>query len=107
MQRMINMSVGVSEAEDEHRHVFAYLADIAGELTQTHEYVSLTSNKLNEEIEIEEEVLYHDENTLSRVREAIKEALAPYGMGGEGDTSVTDIINELQNAGIFFRERRS
>lgn len=42
----------------------------------------------------------HDEQTLFKVRRAIKQALP-----GLSDVWCNDIINEMQNSGILFRER--
>lgn len=101
---MVNLYVGTSEP-DEDRHVFSLLSDIAGDLSQTHEYVSITSHDVMVNDEPDEEELTYDENTLIKVHEAIKEALAPYGLGGDSDNTVTDVISCLQNAGIYFREK--
>lgn len=50
--------------------------------------------------------LYHDDKTLQKVYDAIQKACS-----GDGavptQTFITDVINEMQNAGIVFREVRS
>ena len=44
------------------------------------------------------EETYHDEYTLAKVYWAL-------GRCGLGDVQITDAVNEMQNAGILFRER--
>lgn len=56
------------------------------------------------------EHLYHDENTLPKVRDAIKKGvrdfIADRLLGrAKHDGFIDNVINELQNAGILFRER--
>jgi len=102
---MVTINVGTNEP-DEDRHVFSLLSDIGGELAQTHEYVSVSSHALDTDDDTSaEDELTFDENTHLKLREAIKESLAPYGLGGESDDVVTDVISCIQNAGIFFREK--
>lgn len=108
MTRMISLSV-IPE-EDEWTATFVEMSQIATDLAKADllAHVSLTATKLDENVEPEEE-LYHDEGTMRLVREAIKN-----GLGERVDTNrpffvdsiITDIVSELQNAGILFRERR-
>lgn len=64
-------------------------------------YISLYSVEIGDDIElIEEEELFHDENTLVKVRMALKE------IGILTEDEIISAISSMQNHGILFRERR-
>ena len=68
------------------------------------EYVSVTSSKVGEEEEEDEEPAeYHGAETLDKVRTALFEAFGKYEPTRE---EIFDAINVLQSHGILFRERR-
>lgn len=100
------LSISVIPKGEEGRQRFMLIANGIMENSDLYEYVtttSLDSESLDAEVEDEEdmddEVLYYDEETLVKVRLAL-------GKAGCGANRITDCITELQNSGILFRERR-
>ncbi len=57
---------------------------------------------LNTRHEEQSEDLFHDEGTLMKVRHAFWEVLG----NTVRERQITDIISEMQNTGLLFRERR-
>lgn len=108
MDRLVSLSVGVEDPEDFAR-TFQDLSELARNLGVTHDYVSVSSSVVDENLHEEPagEDLYHDENTLVKVRVAAAQALfTHFGSSPSiNDEAVTDLINEITNAGILFRER--
>lgn len=100
--RIISLTVGTKEAEEWFR-TFQEISELAANLGASHHYVSVSSSVCAETFETEMEVgnddLYYDENTLMKVREALGKFL-------KDDHQIKDVINEMRNAGILFRERR-
>lgn len=98
VNRMISLTVGTQEAEEWIR-TFQEISELATNLGVAHHYVSVSSSVLDEQSEEPDENLVYDENTLQKVRTVLRQ----YGMT---DELVTDVINEMLNIGLLFRERR-
>lgn len=100
-QRSVGISALVSD-EDQFDTIYKEFTGIAKERALQVDHISVYSTTVGEEeIEVEEEgVEYHDENTLVKVREALREA------GVLNDDVAQQLINSMQNYGILFRERR-
>ena len=99
MERMISLSV-IPKPEDQ-EFVFNAMSHTASQLGHDCPNANLTfSTYAYEDDQFDEPVekLYHDENTLDKVRNA----LISSGMTGR---VADNAINEMQNAGILFRER--
>lgn len=95
----VNLSALVSDPE-QWNDIYKEFTGVAREWGERVEYISVSSSELGEEVEVvEEDELYHDENTLNKTREAIIEA-------GFSKPQAYLIIEALHNAGILFRERR-
>lgn len=62
--------------------------------------LDMTSGKvdMHDEDAIPDPITYHDENTLNKVRKVLGKYIC-------GHQAITGCISELQNAGIYFRER--
>lgn len=105
MTRMVSLSVG-TESADDWAETFQDLSELGKNLGVTHSYVSVSSTEIDDSEEPEGEDLYYDDATLDKVRRAIGSALVR-GTRRPDPVLVTNIIGELQNAGILFRERRS
>lgn len=108
MERLLSLSVGTDGSEDYVR-TFQDLSELAKNLGESHKYVNVSTCVVDEVTEDEDEELFHDENTLFKVRAAIEKGIrAPLAEGGPEvmDSLVTNVINEIQNAGILFRERK-
>lgn len=106
--RLISLTVGTKGAEEWFR-AFQDLSELANNLGNVHHYVSVSSSALgDEEPDPVSDDLYHDENTLRKVHETLVIVLSRSGAGTHmaGEDIATNIIGELQNAGILFRERR-
>lgn len=103
MDRLITLGVGTSGTE-EWMSTFQDISELARNLGEAHSYVNVTSTFVEEDDDedYEQERLYHDEDTLLKVVTQINRAV-PFLTTKE----VTDIVNEIQNAGILFRERRT
>lgn len=100
MDRMITLSVGTCGAE-QWMHSFQDLSELAVNLGESHDYVNVVSSVISDEREEDaEEYLRHDENTLLKVITAINA-----GVPDLSSEEVTNIVNQIQNAGILFRER--
>jgi hypothetical protein len=107
-ERILSLTIITKESDEEAYQAFGLLSDIAGELSMTHDSAWVSSTRCNpgEADEPQGDELFYDETTLLKVRAALVKAAAPFGHGGEGDLLIDGLINEMQNAGIFFRERR-
>lgn len=109
---MITLSIGIS-SEIEWQQTWGQLNDTAKRYGRMNQYVMLSSTMIeqgeDEETPAEDE-LYVDEDTLFKVRDAIRKcvqrAIGPRMTQRNKDELVNEIINELGNAGILFRERR-
>lgn len=105
MDRLISLTVGTKEAEEWFR-TFQEISELGANLGASHHYVSVSSTDLGSDKEPDEDDLeqtYHDDNTMRKVRVAVGRAVLVH-TDANADL-VTDIINEIQNAGILFRER--
>ncbi len=102
LTHLVSLAVGAKDAED-HARLFQDISELSRNLAEDHDYVSVTSTLVGEDDEedVEDEDLYHDHNTLVKVREALQR-----GVTGLTDDMAMDLIGEIQNAGILFRERR-
>lgn len=103
MDRLINLGVATEGSEDYFR-TFQDISELARNLGESHSYVSVSASVVGEEDDVEDvsseaERLHHDENTLRKVYDAIMK-------NGLSRKTAEDVVNNLQNAGILFRERR-
>lgn len=102
---LISLSVGTKDAEVWHQ-TYQELSELAANLGAVHDYVTVSSALVGGDDDVEtEDELYHDEETLTKVHAAIGKALLANTDEAHPDW-ITDIITEIQNAGILFRERR-
>lgn len=99
--RLISLTVNTDGAED-YFQTFQKLSEIAIDLDKAGDfrYINVSAVR-NDEIDDDEPELVYTEFTLKRVHDAIKNAV-PY----IDEQGATDIISEMQNAGILFREAR-
>ena len=106
-ERMTSLTVYTLEAE-EGLDVIKILNDIGAEMALNHQSVTVSTHKMGDRLDGDDDPdeLYHDENTLMKVREALGHVLVRRREGWTMDELVTDLIGEMQNAGILFRERR-
>lgn len=110
MDRLISLGVGTS-GDDDFNQTYQDFSELARSLGVSHDYVSMTAQTVGDDEESDDdasEELYHDENTLSKVRSAMMSVLiSHYGSSPIANNAViTDLINEMQTAGILFRERK-
>lgn len=106
----LTLTVHVATPE-QHERMHLWMSSNAHSISQSGvPYTSVSSVYLDglEPGVDEEEHTYYDDKTLDVVREAVGRAV----FGRIGHTAleremVSDIIREMQNAGILFRERRS
>lgn len=101
MDRIISLSIGTTDTEDYIR-TFQDVSELACNMGDSHNYVNVTAYVVGAPNDDDDEMDY-DEETLYKVRKALIEAVAPYG---HGDRYVDDLIHAMQNAGIYFREKR-
>lgn len=92
---MITLTVGVKDPND-WDYIYDSFGRTARELGPQYPYVSVSSSQTDDLENIEE--LYHDDMTLQKVYDALLPCVADSNRAKE-------VINELQNAGILFRER--
>lgn len=98
MERLVSLSVGTTGAED-FFSTYQDMSELAANLGANHEYVSVTATVVGDDTEDDEpEELYYDEFTLLKVMKALRE-------NGMSRDQVEIAINDMQNAGILFRER--
>jgi hypothetical protein len=98
---MISFGVG-TVGEEDYFSTFQDISELARNLGITHKYISVTASVVGEdESPYEHEELHHDEQTIYTVRRAIAKALQV----DVNDGPVLEVIQELYNAGILFRER--
>lgn len=104
-QHLVMLSVG-TDSPEEHERVFGDFSELHRDLARGYSYTNLTSQAVDEtgdeddEDGCDQEHLHHDDHTLDKVRQAFLE----HGVSPE---SVEDLINDLHNAGLLFRERIS
>lgn len=102
MDRVLSLGVGTTGEEDFYR-TFQDLSELARNLGASHDYVIVSATLVNvddsEVLADDGEDLYHDEETLNKVRKIIAKYVGYHDV-------VLSIINDLQNTGILFRERR-
>lgn len=103
VQRLVSLTVGMDETED-YFQTFQKISEIATDLDRAGDfsYINVSAQRVDEEVEPEQEQrsepVYYDEFTLMKVRRAI----IKYGIS---DNICTDLISNMQNEGILFRER--
>lgn len=104
MDRLITLSVGTNDDED-HVRVHQDLSELARNLTVGHDYVNVSSSLFNDLGDDEQdsdecagEHLRYTEDTIFKVRQALAQLFTDKQV-------ITNIITEIQNAGILFRER--
>lgn len=100
MDRMITLSVGTVGDEDYVR-TFQDFSELAKSLGEVHTFTHLSCSLVGEDdvnVDVNED-LYHDEGTLDKVKQAIQIA-KPDILVHEID----DIVNQIQNLGVLFRE---
>lgn len=109
--RIVSLSALASGAE-QYTRLFMDLSELARNLTDDFQHVSVTASRVDEDDSeplCDPDGLYHDEQTLVKVREAIKRGLGERVWTARDvltNAIVTEIITEMQNAGILFREKR-
>lgn len=108
LSHLISLSVGTSGADD-HAETFDGVTNFGKMLAANHGYVNISSQLVGvEEVEEEDletenvgctrEHLHHDEQTLVKFYTVLSEH-------GVSEVVIREIVNDLQNAGILFRER--
>jgi hypothetical protein len=105
--RIISLYVGTDDDEG-WRQIFQDFSELAHSIGERYHYVGVSSTFAgvdDSEPECDPQGLYYDENTIVKVREAIKEAVETR-VATAPESLITDIITEIQNAGILFRESR-
>lgn len=102
-----SLSVSVSVHQKDYAYVCGLFTRVFRDLGATHPSASMTSVALDIEDDGPEdsEDLYYDEETLFKARRAMSKVLFSR-THLSFDALVTDLINELLNAGIVLRERR-
>jgi hypothetical protein len=98
--RMTSLTVITKDDAELAKHTFEMLCEIGAELSLTHHYASVSTLDPDETGGDESEDLYHDENTLVKVRKAIRSVVF-------NEDRITDIVIAMQNEGILFREKKS
>jgi hypothetical protein len=103
--RNIGFNVATKTTEEWLR-TFRHVSALACDFGARDQYVSIWSSATDDEVDAGDvgEVTTYDDHTLRKVREAITKAASPYGIDSAAPI-IDDILNELQNAGILFRER--
>lgn len=108
VNRIISLSVGTSGAEDWFR-TFQQVSEIATALDKAKDftYISVSSTVADDddEPECDPQGLYHDDNTLMKVRSALVKVLDLHQVEPSGNL-VTNLIIQMQHEGILFREQR-
>jgi hypothetical protein len=108
IERIISLSVGTTAAEDWFK-TFQQISEIATALDKSEDFtyisVSSTVAGTDDGSEGDPDGLYYDDKTLDKVRRALWVVLANKSEGIPASV-ITDMITEMQNEGIFFRERR-
>lgn len=106
--RIISLTVGTVGAEDWFK-TFQQISEIATALDKADDfnYVSVSSSVVedNPQPEGDPEGLYHDDETLTKVRRALVRVLE-LRRNNVPDQLITDLITEMSSEGILFRERR-
>jgi hypothetical protein len=99
MDRLVSLSVG-TVGSDDYFQTFQNLSELASNLGENHEYVTVSASGIDVDNteEVEPELFYRDENTLHKVRKAILDI-------GYSSHSVEDIITHVQSNGVVFCER--
>lgn len=108
MDRLISLGVGTKGDED-FNQTYQDLSELCRSLAVSHDYTNLTAQSVGDDTEEDEsEELYFDETTMFKVRAALMNVLiSHYGSNPvANNTVVTDMMNEMQTAGILFRERK-
>jgi len=100
MDRLVSLTIGTVGAED-YYVTFGEISELARNLGDNHKYVNVSAQTYDEteesEPDPENENLHYDENTLAKARRVMTNYLVP--------EAAEALINDLQNAGILFRER--
>lgn len=110
MEHLISLSVG-TKGVDDHAQTHQDLSELARNLGVTHNYVSVSSSVFGEDDEEADDAgcglehLHYDEDTLGKVRDALAKILVENQNARSMAAIITDCVNEMQNAGILFRER--
>ncbi len=101
------LNVHVNTPED-FEFVWSFFSENAKKLGQKLPYVNTESWLIGaNEPGVDEEDLYHDEDTLNKTANAISKTLAAFRKSAlRHDQVAQNIIDEMLNAGILFRERR-
>lgn len=83
--------------------VFDRLTLQAKALGDEYPYVGVSSHLMGDDVELEsDDALIYDEDTMRKVHDAIFHVIG----GTRDNPTITDIINQMQDYGILFRERR-
>lgn len=105
VQRLVSLTVGTNDEAYDYFQIFNQISEIATDLDKANHfgYINVSSQRVDDEDaetekEPRSEPLHYDEFTLMKVRRA----LLKYGIS---DNICTDLITNMQNEGILFRER--
>lgn len=106
MSHSLNMNVQTTTAE-EWRRVWGDFNELADGYAKLFSTISVSSFDLNvsDQDQRPDEELFYDEQTLQKVRNALILAMNKRAIDTLGNGIVDSLINEMQNAGILFRER--
>lgn len=99
MDRLIMLGIGVNSG-DQWAEAFQDMSELARSLGETYDFVDVRSSVIGKDEDLysrDVETLYHDDQTISKVHDVI----CSLGLAEHAN----DIINDLQNCGILFRER--
>ena len=107
--RMISMSL-ITDGAESWMESFQKVSEIATDLekSESFKHISVTATRMDVDDsapEIDPQGLYFDENTLTKVRRALKHVLEQRAQYVP-ESMITDLVIEMQNEGILFREQR-
>ena len=107
-KRMVSLST-VAIGGEEYAKTFKTMADLGLTLSETSEYVSMSATLMDDSVvsKVESdcgcEKTFYDDETLKKVYRAIKDILHHDQL--DAHQVANDILVNLQNHGILFRER--
>lgn len=113
-KRLLTLGVA-TESEEDYFATFQDISELGRNLAVGHDYVNVTARILQpgpndppnaESVSIDPPAgLYHDEQTMITVRRRIGLGIRMTPNMDDTDAVVKNVIRELSNAGILFRER--
>lgn len=100
---LLSLSVTTTDV-DRWTYVHNCMSRLAAEWGPNHDQVSVSSVMMDyDQVLVSEEDLRYDEGTMDKVRQALGGVIRSFHLPEE--PLVQALVNEMQNAGILFRER--